>query len=250
LARDRHPSGPGFQEAQKTTTIHAKFGVHPGNSGSMQDTGTAAFLVIWAAVLGAPPIAFLAVPGIRRAWPRAHGPIIIAAIAILCVAIGLSVSRLSFTNVWVHVVLAAICYLVYCFLAASCWQISRTAVRYIVGIVTTLPIGFGYLLGTIGVLGLGWIVSDYVSPPHHVEQMAPGLTCETTEWGTVLSGGYKVHLYQRWSAFPFLEREVVIWTVDDASGVVKTCSDALSAYVLAHPATRAGTYGTAPKSLP
>ena len=197
----------------------------------MQDTGTWAFLAIWATVLGTPPIAFLAAPGIRRAWPYAHGPIIIVAIAILCFAIGSSVSRLSFTNVWVNVVLAAICYLAYCFLAASCWQISRNAVRYIVGIVTTLPIGVGYLLGTIGALGLGWIVSDYASPPHHVEQMAPGLICEITEWGTVFSGGYKVHLYQRWSAFPFLEREVVILTVDqNASNADKTCSDALNAY--------------------
>jgi hypothetical protein len=220
-----------FQEAKKIATIDAKFGLHPGNPGSMQDTGTGAFLVIWATVLGAPPIAFLAVPVIRRAWPYANLPIIIAAIAILCFAIGSSVSRLSFTNVWVNVVLAAICYLAYCFLAASCWQISRSAVRYIVGIVTTLPIGVGYLLGTIGALGLGWIVSDYASPPHHVEQMAPGLICEITEWGTIFSGGYKVHLYQRWSAFPFLEREVVILTVDqNASDADKTCSDALNAY--------------------
>jgi hypothetical protein len=193
----------------------------------MQDT---AFLVIWATVLGAPPIAFLAVPGIRRAWPYAHGPII-AAIAILCFAIGLSVSRLSFTNVWVNVVFAAICYFAYCFLAASCWQISRNAVRYIVGIVATLPIGVGYLLGTFGALGLGWIVSDYASPPHRVEQMAPGLICEITGWGTIFGGGYKVHLYQRWSAFPFLEREMVIFTVDqNASDADKTCSDALNAY--------------------
>lgn len=197
----------------------------------MLDTGAWAFLAIWATVLGAPLIAFLALPGIRRAWPYAHGPIIIAAIAILCFAIGLSVSRLSFTNVWVNVVLAAICYLAYCFLAASCWQISRNAVRYILGIVTALPIGAGYLLGTIGALGLGWIVSDYASPPHHVEQMAPGLICEITEWGTVLSGGYKVHLYRRWPAFPFLEREVEILTVDqNASDADKTCSDALNAY--------------------
>jgi hypothetical protein len=197
----------------------------------MQDTGTGAFLVIWAAALGAPPIAFLAAPGIRRAWPDARRPIIIAAIAILCFAIGLSVSRLSFANVWANVVLAAICYLAYCFLAASCWQISRNGLRYIVGIVTALPIGVGYLLGTIGALGLGWIVSDHASPPYHVEQMAPGLTCEITRWGAILRGGYKVHLYQRWSAFPFLEREVAILTVDDADDVVKTCSDALNAYV-------------------
>jgi hypothetical protein len=41
----------------------------------------------------------------------------------------------------------------------------------------------------------------------------------------------KVHVYQRWSAFPFLEREVAIFTIDDADDVVKTCSDALNAYV-------------------
>jgi hypothetical protein len=182
--------------------------------------------------LGAPPIAFLAVPGIRRTWPYAYRPIIIAAIAILCSAIGLSVSRLSFPSFLVNVVLAAICYFAYCFLAASCWQISRNAVRYIVGIVTALPIGAGYLVGTIGAIPLGWIVSNYASPPYHVEQMAPGLTCEITRWAAILHGGDKVHLYRRWFAFPFLEREVVILIVDDADYAGKNllgCAERLRA---------------------
>jgi hypothetical protein len=91
------------------------------------------------------------VPRIRRAWPYAHRPIIIAAIAVLCFAIGSVVLRLSFTNVWLNVALAAICYVAYCFLAASCWQFSRNVVGFIAGIVTVLPIGVGYLLCTVGV---------------------------------------------------------------------------------------------------
>lgn len=197
----------------------------------MLDTG-AVFIVIWATVLGAPLIALLAVPGIRRAWPYAHGPIIIAAIAILCLAIGLTVSRLSFTNFWLNVALAAISYLAYCFLAASCWHISHDAVRYIVGIVAILPIGVGYLLGTIGLLSVGWmLVATYANPPNHVEQMAPGLICEINGWGTALDGGYTVHLYRRWSAFPFLQRELVILNVDEnANDADKSCSDALNVY--------------------
>jgi hypothetical protein len=205
----------------------------------MLDTGTV-FIVIWVTVLGAPLIAFPAVPGIRQAWPYAHGPIIIAAIAILCFAIGLSVARLSFTNFWVNLVLVAISYLAYCFLAASCWQISRNAVRYILGIAAMLPIGVGYLLGTVGLLSVGWIVvADYANPPNHVEQMAPGLICEISGWGTALDGGYEVHLYRRWSAFPFLQRELVNLNVDqNANDADKTCSDALNAYArhpVAHP---------------
>ncbi len=197
----------------------------------MQDTGIEAFLVVSTTVVGAPPIAFVAVPRICRAWPNAHRPIIIAAIAVLCFTIGSIALRLSFTNVWLNVALAAICYVAYCVLAASCWQISRNLVGYIAGIVTVLPIGVGYLLCTVGSLGLMWILSDYTSPPYHAEQMASGLICETTGWGTAFSGGYKVHLYRRWPAFPFLEREVVVLTVDqNASDADKTCSDALNQY--------------------
>jgi hypothetical protein len=75
------------------------------------------------------------------------------------------------------------------------------------------------------------ILADYTGPSHDVEQMAPGLICETTNWGWALTGGYKVHLYRRWPAFPFIEREVVVLTVNqNANDADKTCSDALNQY--------------------
>ncbi len=188
-----------------------------------------AFGLMWGAVLGAPVIAFLAFPGIRRSWPSAQAPIIIAAAIILCFAFCLVALGLSFTNVWANLALAVIAYFAYCFLAASSWQIPRRTIRYIAAFVTLLPICAGYVLGTVGALALAWIVSDYVSPPYQVERIGPELVCEKSGWGTIFSGGYKVQLYR--FPFPFIEKQVVTLKVDqNASDPDKTCSDALDAY--------------------
>lgn len=198
-----------------------------------QFTADAAFLLVWATVLCAPLIAFLTLPDIRGSWPSAQVPIIIAALFGLCLAFGLAALRLTFTNVWANVALWTVTYFAYCFLAAWCWHIPRKTIRYLAAFVTALPICVGYIVGTIGFLALGLLVSDNASPPYHIEQMGTDLVCETTGWGMAGGpSGYKVHLYKRWPrAFPFIEKEVMEFTVDqNASDADKTCSDALSAY--------------------
>ncbi|MFY9695186.1 MAG: hypothetical protein WA776_20340 [Xanthobacteraceae bacterium] len=196
----------------------------------MHDATTSAILLIWTTVLFAPPIMFLAFHGIRRLWPFAQAPVISAVAAILCFALGLAALRLSFTNAWANIALASVTYFAYCFLAASCWQISRKTLRFIAAFLTIIPIGLGYIVGTVGVLGLAWIVGDYASPPEHVESMGAQLVCEINGWGSVLDGVYHVQLYRRYSAFPFVERKVAELTVDYNTGDAdKTCSDALNA---------------------
>jgi hypothetical protein len=62
--------------------------------------------------------------------------------------------------------------------------------------------------------------------------MTPKLICEITGWGMAGGpSGYKVHLYKRWPALPFIKKEVVELTVDqNAPDADKTCADALKAY--------------------
>jgi hypothetical protein len=202
----------------------------------MHAVSTTAFGLMWATVLGAPPFGFAVFLGIRWAWPRAQLPATVAALATLCFAFGAALLRLSFTDVLANFVCVAVLYFAYCFVAASCLQIPFRAVRYLALVAAALPICVGYGLGTIGVLGLGWIVMDYAEPPYHTEPMAPYLICRITEWGMAVGGsGYTVHLYRVWPAVPFIERQVVTLVVAQAGYVGeppadKTCADALDAY--------------------
>jgi hypothetical protein len=202
----------------------------------MHEVSEAAFFLMWATVLCAPPFAFATFLAIRWSRPPAQLPVTVAAISILLFAFGVALVRLSFTNVLANFVCVAVLYFTYCFFAASCLQIRFRAVRYLALIASALPICVGYVLGTIGALGLGFIVMDYARAPEHTEQMEPNLICRITEWGSAVSAsGYTVHLYRVWPAVPFIEREVVALTVIQAGYLGeppadKTCPDALNAY--------------------
>jgi|ERR1700722_15064485 hypothetical protein len=195
-----------------------------------------AFFLMWATVICGPPFAFAVFFSIRQWWPHAQLPATGAAILTLLFAFSVVTLRLSFTSALANFVCVAVVLLIYYFIVASCLQIPFRAVRYLTFIVTILPICFGYLLGTVGVLGLGWIVMDYTRPPEHTEQMGPDLKCQITGWGSVASAsGYTVHLYKIWPEVPFVEREVASLSVIQAGYVGepradKTCSDAMHAY--------------------
>jgi hypothetical protein len=195
----------------------------------------APFLLAWVTVLGAPPVILGAFAAIRQLWPHALSPMAVGSLATLCSFFGFAALRVSFTMAMANIVCAAVAYLAYCFLAASCWRITSRAVRILVLIVTAVPIAVGYLLGTIGVLGLAWTVEDYSRAPDHTEQMGPELICRVTSWGSAASdSGFTVHLYKHWAGVPFIEREVastaVVQTNPQAQPKDASCSDVLAAY--------------------
>jgi hypothetical protein len=202
----------------------------------MDSVSGAAFLLMWATVLSAPPLAFALFLSFRRLWPRVQLPAAVVAIAILFFSYGIAQLGLSFTSALVDVACVAAVYFTYCLVAASCLQIPFIFFRYSALVVSSLPICVGYVLGTVGVLGLGWIVADYTRPPQHTEKMRPDLICEVTSWGSVASrSGYTVHLFKIWAALPFAEREVVRFKIVQAGYIGepptdKTCADALNAY--------------------
>jgi hypothetical protein len=193
--------------------------------------------IIWATIILGPPFALAAFLSIRGFWPRAQLLVTAAALVIIFFAFGVMLFRLSFANSLANFVCVAVVYLAYCFLAASCLQIPFRVVRYLALAITSLPICFGYVLGTVGVLGLMAIMGDYERPPEHTEQMGSHLKCEITLWGFAGSAsGYTVHLYKTWPEIPLLVREVVAFSVvqggyvGDDPPADKTCSDALDAY--------------------
>jgi hypothetical protein len=166
------------------------------------------FMLIWIGLLGAPVLAVVIFILLRQRPFQARSVIVAGSVLLLYLAV--ACSGLSFVAVPVNFASFVIAYFAYSFLAVMCLRIPAKAVRILTFVIAIIPIGFGYILSTIGILGLMFIVGDYASPPNRVEQMAAGLTCRVTGWGSAgSSSGYAVGLYQSWNRIPFLERKIL-----------------------------------------
>jgi hypothetical protein len=166
------------------------------------------FLLVWIGLLGAPVLAVV-IFVLSRRRPFQPQSVVFAG-SVLLLYFGVACSGLSFVAVQVNLIFFVVAYFAYSFLAVMCLRIPTKAVRILTFVIAIIPIGFGFILSTIGVLGLAFIVGDYTSPPERVEQMAMGLTCRVRGWGSAGSAsGYAVELYQSWNEIPFVERKVL-----------------------------------------
>jgi hypothetical protein len=193
-----------------------------------------AFPVIWTGLLGAPVLALVIFILLPQRRFQAQSAIFSSSVLILYLA--LARVGLSFVEVQANFLCFVFAYFAYSFLAVMCLRIPIKAIRIIIFVIAIVPIGLGYFLSTIGVLGLAFIVGDYTSPPQRIEQMATGLNCRITGWGSAgSSSGYAVSLYRSWSGIPFLERKVLGVSVVQAgySGPPPddvSCADLLAEY--------------------
>jgi hypothetical protein len=195
----------------------------------------ASFYLIWASLLLAPPVAVGTFFAVRRWWPGGQYPLVLGSASILILALGSALLKLSFTGTFANFVFVSVAYAAYCFLAASCWRIQPKFLRIISLIATAAPIFLGYLLGTIGWVGLELVVMDYAALPWHVEQMNAALVCRVTGWGSSFTdSGYVVHLYKVWTSVPFLQKHVAQIIVNETGPglgpVEATCADVLATY--------------------
>lgn len=193
------------------------------------------FLVIWVSILIAPVFSFVAFFIIQRRVPVAHLKIVFISAFCLLVFLGCTVLSVSFTNVLANLLCFVIAYLMFCYLVASCWNISIMLLRVLTMLILAVPIGIAYMLGTVGVLGLMFIVGDYTVSPIHTEKQGQNLICTITAWGMAASdSGYTVRLYQNWNVIPFLQRELIAIVVNEsAPGTMPSgasCRDVFVAY--------------------
>jgi hypothetical protein len=192
------------------------------------------FLLVWTGLLVAPVLAVVTFILLRQRPFQARWVVVAASVLLLYFAV--ACSGLSFVAVQANFACFVIAYFSYNFLAVMCLRIPAKAIRVLIFIIAIIPIGFGYILSTIGVLGLGFIVGDYTRPPDHLEQIATGLTCRATGWGSAVSAsGYAVDLYQSWNRIPFLERKLLGASVVQAgySGLPPkdvSCADLFARY--------------------
>ncbi|HWE76408.1 MAG TPA: hypothetical protein VG328_24815 [Stellaceae bacterium] len=193
--------------------------------------------VIETTVLFAPPLAFLLFLFARELRLPARLGLAATAAVLLLFIFAAKFLGFTFVNPWAAVAAVALAYFIYCFLVAACLLIPSKIFRYAIMTVVSLPICGGYLLGTVGVLGLEFIVLDVFRPPREVQKVGPNLVCDISAWGAAFTAsGYSVDLYQLWPAAPFIERRVVSFDVvqsgyaGDTPPADKTCGDALTAY--------------------
>jgi hypothetical protein len=156
----------------------------------------------------------------------------VACVAVLGILIASTMIGVGFTVRAANVLGWTLGYWSYCFLAASCLLIPSKVARIAALVIAAIPMLMGYVLGTVGVLGLAFILGDYTREPDHTEQIGPGLTCRITEWGMAVGpSGYIVDLY-RVLPVPFLKRNVASIRVTDTdpSSRAANCSDVLAVY--------------------
>ncbi|WP_298674309.1 hypothetical protein [uncultured Sphingomonas sp.] len=101
-------------------------------------------------------------------------------------------------------------------LAAAALRIPHIALRIIVGVFCYAPVIPSLLVATIGILGLMFVLGDYLSPAIHDRRLDDQLTCRVTSWGAAFSdSGYTVHLYRSPIWFPIARLEVAETIVNE-----------------------------------
>jgi hypothetical protein len=182
-------------------------------------------------------VAFGAFAAIQSRWTSRQPTIAVVCASVLVFVLGAAALGFSFKDPLPNFVAFTIAYAAYCLLAVFCWRIPSLFIRIPALLLAAIPICFGYVLSSIGALGLMFIVGDYTSPPRLTEQIRPDLICRITGWGTaVTASGSTVHLYQSWPWLPLLERSVASISVTESGDsdmgpqVGASCADALARY--------------------
>ncbi|MFG6486381.1 hypothetical protein ACG04R_06845 [Roseateles sp. BYS78W] len=196
------------------------------------DTPISSLSIAWIGILFAPPVAIGTFFITSRHRPAAMRRLSMTCVLLMALVAAAACLDVSFTSVTANTVCWSAAYFSYCFLAISAWRLRRLAVRIPVLMVAALPVAVGYLLGTVGMLGLMFILDDYTRPPMQTTDIAHGLECRVTSWGMAASdSGYTVHIYRHWALIPLLEREVariVINQSNPQAGLQSaSCDDAL-----------------------
>lgn len=182
----------------------------------------------WILLLIAPVAALVLQASIDRLPSRHQGPtarfLSIVLSALLAVVILATLAGVRFVPLMANILSLGAGYFAYCFLAFGIGRLRLPGmVRSSALIVGALPIAFGYFLGSIGLLGLMFMVGSYANPSKET-QLAANLVCTRIEGGGP-SGGYALHVHREWPQLPVLHRQVrVIAAKNEYEGPAQ-CAD-------------------------
>lgn len=167
----------------------------------------------WILLLAA-PVAALALQaaidwGPARVERTVVKPLSLSACAVLGVVTLASFSGVRFVSLTANLWALGAAYFAYCLLVFGIGRLPLSAIlRNTAVSIGVLPIAFGYFLGTVGLLGVMFIVGAYSSPSTET-RLARNLVCTRTEGGGP-SGGYELHIHREWPLAPVLHRQVKV----------------------------------------
>lgn len=167
------------------------------------------FGAAWGTLLLAPPLGVLAGFALRRGPAARVRYLYAAAGALLAGAAIVMASPWSLRGVAADAWLLMAAYAAYCAAAAAATlRLRPSRLRVLLGAVLAVPVALGLVLGTIGVLGLAFVVGDL--EPRSDRALDRGLSYRTYGFGnaTTASGGTVVQVYTHPRSAPFLERSL------------------------------------------
>lgn len=166
-----------------------------------------AFYATWFSLLAAPVAGVLLVLRWRGNWGPAPRRGVGWAMAYLGVVALCAATGLQWSSSIINFAFCLGCLYAYWIVAAAAWAIPSAWLRIPLGVLAFAPLGPSLLLGTVGVLGLGFVLGDEVDPPVEIRRLSPMLTCEVSTWGYAFSDdGYDVRIYQSPIWLPIVRR--------------------------------------------
>ncbi|USQ94251.1 hypothetical protein [Caulobacter sp. RL271] len=161
--------------------------------------------LVWILLLAA-PVAALALRTLinrlpARSQEAAAKPLSLVLGVFLVVVILANLAGIRFVPLIANIWTLAAAYFAYCFLAFGIGRLPLPGlVRSLALVVSALPIAFGYFLGSVGLLGLMFMVGSYANPSKET-RLATDLVCTRIDGGGP-SGGYALHVHREWAAAP------------------------------------------------
>lgn len=156
---------------------------------------------------------------IQKRYPNAQLIWALTGAGILVTTILAATLDISFVPQSANVTWILGCYLSFCSLAASSFQVGNRLFRWAALLVAAIPIAFAAT--TVGPLGIMFVFADVLAKPSYTQSDAEGHICTVTGWGGAWGdSGYKGVLYKSWIALPFLKREVAWISVNQSTDSV------------------------------
>jgi hypothetical protein len=177
------------------------------------------FAGIQVTLLLGPPVAVFVYFSVRAVSRLALSWMLTFVALYLVIILIAAVIGLRFRAVSANIAGVALTWPAWCMCCAHGCRARQRSVRVLSWLVAVPSIGLGYLLGTVGCLGVAFIVGDIIAAPTNIQYFeTPELACVTTEWGGAgTHEGSTNVLYRRWTAVPWLRLRVAE-SVDDWTG--------------------------------
>lgn len=181
------------------------------------------FYGVEAVLLAALPIAFFLMRFLVRREPDHIRSVAFAGGAFLAAVLGFVLAGVSTRGTVPDLVVLLTSYLVLCCLFILSFRLKPVWFRIVSATVLGAPLVVGYLISTVGVLALVFILGDLL--PEHTQEMPSGLLCRVTSFGnaTTSVNGYFAHLVRPLGIF---EKEEFVGQFPDPVTPSEACSRA------------------------